>query len=78
MVGCKPKKKRNVIANSDWSEWLWNTVSLLQVIARKGKKEGRAEAGRQDPESKKKVRSRFQSGKRMKPGKCGFKLNQWK
>jgi len=45
--GCKPK--RNVMANSDWCEWLWNKVSLLQVIARKAKKkEGRGpnEGGR--------------------------------
>ena len=37
-------------ANSDWCEWLWNTVSLLQVIARKEEKEGRGrkEGERQD------------------------------
>lgn len=59
-----------------------NTVSLLQVIARKEKKEGRGrkEGDRQDGNilNQKKRASRFQSGKRMKPGKCGFKLNQWK
>jgi len=57
--------------------------SLLttSIIARKEKKkEGRGREERQDTKdsrilNQKKVSSRV---KRMKPGKCGFKLNQWK
>jgi len=47
--GVVASQKKNVIdIFVEWErgleancEWLWNTVSLLQVIARKEKKEGR-------------------------------------
>ena len=51
---------------------------LLQVIARKEKKEGRGQERQDVNILNRKTCESFQSGKRMKPGRCGFNLNQWK
>jgi hypothetical protein len=59
LVASRKKKERH--SQFRLERMAWNTVSLLQVIARK-KKEGRAETGRQDPESKKKRAKSFPVG----------------